>query len=118
MLTLHLSCLLSIPQHHVRDMNGGFHFYNTTFSVLCRRLCVLGDDVGTFHNHFTFFYQYFLHQTWLFQIFVITGDHHYGVALPDVVLWFKSCFHFYYLTVFIAILILPGYLCNQLLISI
>src|SRR5687768_7543893 len=88
-----------------------FLFYNTTFCILSRRFGMLGDNVCTFNNNLSFINQYFLYQAWLFNILVITRNDNHLVTLPDIELWFKSCFHF--LTVY-PFLILPGdfYLIN------
>ena len=39
-------------------------------------------------------HKYLLHYTWLAQILIIAGDHHYAVAFLDIVLRFKSRFHY------------------------
>jgi hypothetical protein len=71
--------LLAIPQHHVGNLDRRFLLHYTAFGILCRRLCVLGDDVGPFHITFPLPPVLLLPGA-AFQVFVITGNYHHGVA--------------------------------------
>src|SRR5213592_4377648 len=55
---------------------------------------MLSDDVYTFNQNFSFINQHLFYLARLLYVFVITSDNNHLVALADIILWFKSCFHF------------------------
>jgi hypothetical protein len=52
-----------------------------------------GLNVYAFYQYFGFIGVYGQHGTGLFQIFIITGNHHNVVAFLDVELWFETITH-------------------------
>src|SRR6187200_394175 len=75
-------------------MDWRFHFQNTTFGILSRWFAMLGNDVHTFYDYTALIHQHLFYNAWFTCVFIITGDHYYFIAFPDIELRFKSCFHF------------------------
>src|SRR5829696_4429188 len=62
-------------------------------------------DIHSFNDHLAFINEHLLYYAGLSQVLIIAGNNDHIIAFPDIVLLFKSCFHFI-LYLFIEIIFL------------